>query len=294
MKLDRPTAIALFVLGAGIAASSLLGPLVTGVIEFRVSETMENQLVGGEIISLAIAAPLAIAAGVFWLRGHRLAPVLAAGPALYSTYMYVQYIAGPDYTRYEGNNENLFPLYLGLVILGWAITVRAWPALGAAGLRPPSATLRRIVAGVLLFLSVVFTLAWTASIVDVLNGGTPVEEYEKDPTLFWLIRMMDLGFVIPAGLITSIGLIRRAPWADRLVYALLGVQTLLTGAVAGMAVVMEARDDPASNPALLMVAVTMTVALSALYVLLLRGALRTSRERKEASDAPRAARAVRG
>jgi hypothetical protein len=294
MKLDRYTAVALFTLGAGIAASGLLGPLVTGAIEFRVSETMENQLVGGEIISLAVAAPLAIVAGVLWLRGHRLAPVLALGPALYSIYMYVQYVIGPDYTRYEGNNENFFPLYLTLVILGWAIVIRAWPALGAANLQPPSTRLRRVTAGILLFLSVVFTLAWTASIVDVLNGGRPVEEHEKDPTLFWMIRLMDLGFVIPAGLITGIGLLRNALWADRLVYALMGVQTLLTGAVAGMAVVMELRDDPASNPALLVVTVTMTLVLGLIYALLLKGALRAVTAPRKEAALPRVARAARG
>jgi hypothetical protein len=44
---------------------------------------------------------------------------------------------------------------------------------------------------------------------------------------------MDLAFVIPAALITGIGLVRGADWAVRLAYALAGFQTLEVGARGG-------------------------------------------------------------
>jgi hypothetical protein len=255
-----------------MAASAILGPLVLGVIEFRVSENAEGQLIGGEIVSLFVAAPLAVLAGAFWLRGHRLAPVLAIGPALYALYLYVQLIVGPDYHRYPGNNERFFPLFLAVVILGWALALRAWSAVGVAQLPAPAAGLRRLLAGILIILSGIFALAWTASIADVLVGESVAQAYEEDPTLFWLVRLMDLGFVIPAALITGVGLLRRAPWATRPAYAVTAFLTLEVGAVAGMSTAMTVRDDPAADPVLLVVTVISTLALVLLDARLLRQA----------------------
>ena len=93
------TAVALIVLGVLIAISAVLGPLVLGVVRFHVSAAAEAQLVGGEVVSLLVAAPLAIIAGLLWLRGNPLAPVLALGPSAYSLYMYVQYVVGPQYEQ---------------------------------------------------------------------------------------------------------------------------------------------------------------------------------------------------
>ena len=78
MTRDRIAAAACIALGAGIAANAALGPLVLGVIRIRESAAIENQLLGAELTSLGIAAPLAVCAGIAWWRGWRLAPILAA------------------------------------------------------------------------------------------------------------------------------------------------------------------------------------------------------------------------
>ena len=39
-----------------------------------------------------------------------------------------------------------------------------------------------------------FALAWTASLVPVLSGGALPRDYTDDRTMFWLIRLLDLGF----------------------------------------------------------------------------------------------------
>ena len=91
---------------------------------------------------------------------------------------------------------------------------------------------------------------------------------------------MDLAFVIPAALITGVGLIRGASWSARPSYVLAGFLTLLVGAVAGMAAAMEVRDDPASDPAFLVGAAVGTVALAALYAALLHHAIRQAPARE--------------
>ena len=50
---------ALLALAAGVAALSLLGPLVTGVIEYRISDLIFSQLLGLDALSLALVAPVA-------------------------------------------------------------------------------------------------------------------------------------------------------------------------------------------------------------------------------------------
>jgi hypothetical protein len=270
MKTERVAGFGSIALGLGIIASALLGPLVFGVIEFRVSEGAEGQLIGGDVVSLGVAGPLAIIAGALWLRWLRIAPLLAIGPALYSVYMYFQLIIGPDYVRYDGNSEDFFPLFIALVAGGWMVAVAGWTSVKSGALPEPPAALRRAAAGLMVFLSLVFALTWAVTIADVLNGGAPVEEYEKDPTLYWLVRTMDLGFVVPAGLVAGAGLLMRRAWAVKLAYAFLGVQTLLAGAVAGMAVNMQLTDDPAAEPVLMAVTLVASLALAAVYALMLR------------------------
>lgn len=270
----RPrTGIALIALGLLIATSSILGPLVLGVIKFHVSAGAEAQLVGGDVVSLFVVAPLAVIAGVLWLRGNALAPTLALGPSCYSLYMYVQYIVGVQYERYPGNNEYAFPLYLILIILSWGIAMSAWRALAATPLPRLSSGTRRALAALMLVLNVMFAFAWISGIVAVLAGPsiTPAwQEYEKDQTLFWLVRMMDLGFVIPASFVVAVGLLRRTTWAVTLAYAFLGFQTLMVAAVAGMAIVMAVRSDPAANTTPLGVSAVLSLVLAAIFGTLLR------------------------
>lgn len=272
MQPSRPLGMASIALGLGALASAILGPLALDVIKFHVSENAESQLIGGEIVTLGLVGPLAILAGVLWLRGHRLAPLLSLAPGAYAIYTYVQFIIGPDYTRYEGNNERAFPLFLALVILGWIVALRSWARLGETALPEPTAGLRRALGGIFIFLSVVFALTWAASLVDVLDGGPLAQDYLRDPTLFWLVRLMDLGFVIPAGALTGVGLLRGARWATRLAYGVAGFLMLEVGAVAGMAVNLALTDDPSSDPVLLVVTVVMTIALAAAWSRLLRRA----------------------
>lgn len=274
MTIMRPrTGIALICLGALIATSTVLGPLVLGLVRFHVSAGAEAQLVGGEVVSLFVVAPLAVIAGMLWLRGSPLAPTLALGPTGYSLYMYVQYILAPQYERYPGNNEYAFPLYLALIVLSWSIGLSAWRALATMPLPRLSSGTRRTLAALMLVLNVMFAFAWIASIVAVLAGPTTSpawQEYEKDQTLFWLVRMMDLGFVIPASFAVAVGLLRRTTWAVTLVYAFLGFQTLMVAAVAGMGIMMAARSDPATNSTLLGLSGIISLILASILGMLLR------------------------
>jgi hypothetical protein len=125
MKTERLTGFGLLLLGIGVAANAFLGPLLLGVIRSHVSHAMENQQIGGEIISLFVAAPVAVVAGTLWLRGHRLAPLLAIAPALYAIYTYVTFVVVVMLVR---NDPSASPAMLVITVV---ITV----ALGLVTLR---------------------------------------------------------------------------------------------------------------------------------------------------------------
>jgi hypothetical protein len=242
----------------------VLGPLVLGAIRYHISGTMENQVVGGDVASLLVAAPAAVAAGVLWMRGHRLAPALALAPGLYSVYYAVSLILGEQYGRYPGNNERYFPLYLGLTLLGGTISARAWSELRAEELPEPGDGLRRTTAGVLTALGVLLGLAWTRSIWGVASGSNVTAEYLGDPNVYWTIKLLDTAFIIPAALATGVGLWRHHRMALRAAYGIIGFLTCQGAAVAGMAAVMELRDDPSASVPFLVLSSLGTVALAAL------------------------------
>jgi hypothetical protein len=269
MSPHRLAGLGSIALGGGIATAAVLGPLALKVIRFRTSAHLENQFVGGEVISLAVVAPAAVAAGMLWLRDSRLSPALALGPALYAVYTYTTAIVGQEYARYPGNVEKAFPLYAGLVAGGGAIAASAWSQLGKTDVPVPSDTLRRGLAAVFLGLGGFVGLAWAAQIRQVVTGH-PSAEYDEGPTLFWLIKLLDFGFVIPAMVATGVGLLRRRPTAVRAAYGLAAFATCLAGSVAGMAVAMELKDDPSASPAMVAIMLPATGGLAWLTERLLR------------------------
>ncbi len=284
MQAQRIAGFASLGLGLGIAASSILGPLVLRVIKFHASRNIENQFVGGEIASLTLVAPGCMAAGALWLRQHRLAPAIALGTALYAVYTYSTVIVGQEYRQYEGNVEKAFPLYAGIVAGAAAITAYAWSQLDARLLPEPSEHLRRALGIGFVSLGGFFALAWTAQIAAVLRGNPPAD-YQDAPTLFWLIKLLDFGFCIPALVATGTGLLRRSQAAIKPAYALAGFGTCLMASVAGMAVAMTLKDDPSAEPVMLAVTIPATTGLAVATWRLLQAYARQSATSREAVHA---------
>ena len=269
---QRTTGLGLLGLGLGIAVSAILGPLVLGVIKLRTPVNIENQFVGGEIVSLGVVAPVAVVAGVLWLRGHRLAPALALAPALYSVYTYASVVFAQDYARFDGNGERFFPLYTALAGGGAAIAVSAWSQLGRQPIPIPSLHLRRTLGTILIAAGSLIGLAWAQQIRLVISGQ-PGADYLEGPSLFWFIKFADFGFVIPAMLATGVGLFRSIPTAIKAAYGLAGFLTCLAGSVTGMGIAMELKGDPSSQPGVLIALVPLTLGLAAVTAILLRSFL---------------------
>ncbi len=251
-------------LGGGLATSAVLGPLALKIIKYPVSDVMKNQIVGGDLASLAVAAPAAIAAGILWLRRHRLAAPLAMGPTLYSVYYATSLVVGEQYERYPGNVGKFFPLYLSLILLGWTLAATAWSAMSLDKVQEPDKQLRRVTGGTLLALGTLLGLAWVRTIWGVVSRTNLTQEYLNDPNVFWSIKLLDTAFIIPVALATGIGLLRHNDTARKAAYGMVGYLTCQGGAVTGMSAVMLWRHDPSASMPFLVLTSVGTVALAVL------------------------------
>ena len=229
----------MFVLALLLVSNSFLGPLGIEVFDHPISSTLQNQLIGLEIVTLVLVTPLSIAAGVLALRGHRAAGPLAFGPAAYTAYMFVQYVLGPEYATF--NAVVLFDL--GVFALSVVLAVWAWTITDTASL-PDTTPTRQRVYGVVLLALAAFILS---RYLGPIFGGAMPAEFADARTFFWSIVLLDLGLVVPATVVTAVALFRGARCAQKALYAVLGWFALVPPSVAAMAAVMVARSDPTAS-----------------------------------------------
>jgi hypothetical protein len=261
---DRLLGVGLVLLGAAVAVVAVLGPLVFDVLRYRTSATSMNQIIGGDAAVLMVVMPVSVAVGVLAIRGHPAAPILAVAPSIFVVYTYTQLIVGNEYLRLPGNIERFFPLMLGIFILAGAIAFRSWSSVPAAQLPANSARADRV-AGALLLVIAVFVVVGLhlPSFLDAMRDQPTAVQYLSSPTPFWLVKLMDLGIIVPAAVAVGIGALRHREWARKPVYAILGAYTLIGASVAGMGITMSLRDDPDASMATLIGMTLLAVLLAA-------------------------------
>jgi hypothetical protein len=273
----RPTTVSstgvgllLLSLAGLLLANTALGPLVSGVVTYDFTETIDNQLVGLEVVTVLLVAPVTAWAGVLAMRGHPAAPLLAIGPAAYTSYMFVQYVLGPEYDHYS--LTVLF--HLALVTLSGGLALWAWRL--SADRPPPEGTPRqRRRRGLLLLgLAGFVLLRYAGGLVGAWTGDPIPAEFADARTFYWSIFLLDLGVVVPLTVLAGIGALAGAAWADRAVLAVLGWFALVPPSVAAMAAVMLARDDPHASGATLTLLTVASLVFGAVAVRVFRPLLR--------------------
>ena len=242
-------ALALISIAAGLALVALLGPFATGVIDYHVTESLQNQTIGLDAVSLLVVAPLGVIAALLVLRGHVAGAALALGIGAYTTYMFVQYIVGPEYERLPGNNELLFPLYLFLFSLGWIVALAAWNTVDTTRLPRRGRRDRLVGKGVLPVLAFLVFFRYVPALADWMSGSPEDPGYLAGPTFSWAIAMLDLGVFLPVTVAACVGLVRGTPWAQKALYTVVGWFALVAPAVAAMAITMYVNDDPNASGA---------------------------------------------
>ena len=257
--------IALLAVATLLAVNVVLGPLGLGVIQWRVSAIGLNQTYGADGAALVLVVPSAVAAAWLWHRRARLAPPLTLGVGLATLYYAVASALGPDYARYPGNNERFVPILLVLIGLSWVVAIRAWAALDA---HPPvpAIWLARSLGTVLVVGGAAIGLAWSKQLFDIAIAGSltgpDALAYADAPGAFWLVRVVDLGFIVPICLATGVGLWRGSPTAVRAAYGIAAFMTLQAASVLAMGTVMLWRQDPTATPTLVYVLAPVSLGLA--------------------------------
>lgn len=232
--------VTLLVLAAALVVNTVLGPLVTDVVDYPISGTLLNQLIGLEIVSVGLVAPLCVVAGVLGLRGHRAAAALGFGPAAYTAYMFLQYVLGPEY----GGYAPVVPFHLAVFTLGGVLAVWAWTVVDQQPLPILTRRTERGYGVVLLVLAAFVVSRYLDAVTGTVDGQPIAAEFADARTFYWSIVLLDLGVVVPATVIAGIALIRGARPAHTALYAVLGWFALVPPSVAAMAATMVVNDDP--------------------------------------------------
>ncbi|MFP8957414.1 hypothetical protein ACLI4Y_11840 [Natrialbaceae archaeon A-CW3] len=195
-------------LAAGLAANSLLGPLVAGVITYPLSETVMNMTLGLEAVSLLVVAPVSALAAALVFTGSQTGLIAAIPPAAYTAYMFVQYIIGPEYVEYPPE----ILLHLGMFILSSIILVYSWTHLQSEDIPPIPPRRKRIYSAGLLLLVLFVSFGYLFAVPRILTGGSIPAEYIDDHSVYWSVFLLDLGIVVPITVAVSVGILRGAAW----------------------------------------------------------------------------------
>ena len=268
-------AAGLLAIGAGLVVVAVLGPLITGAVDYRVTETLRNQTIGLDAVSLFVVTPLSLFAATLVHRGHIAGPPVALAIGPYTAYMLVQYVVGPDYAHLPGNSERLFPLLLMLFVLGWSVALGAWQAIDVTRLPRSEHRERLLARAVLPVLAGAAFLRYMPALADAMSGAPRADGYLAGPGFFWAIALLDLGVFLPLTVAACVGVRRGLPWAPKALYAIVGWFALVGPAVAAMAIAMQLNDDPAASTGNTVFMVALGLAFAACGVWVFRPLLRS-------------------
>ena len=247
---DRWLGFGMVLLGLGLALNTILGPLFMGVISYPFTLTVYYETLGLEAVSLVLIAPLAVAAGILVLRGHRAGAALALGPAGYAVYMLLQYVVGPQYATYQPS----IAFHLALFVLGAVLILRAWTVIDARSLPAVS----RGWAAVTFLLAAFVVSRWLPAFAGMFTSAS-VPAASPDLTMFWSIFILDMGMIVPATIATGVALLLRERWAVKGLFGIIGWFALVPPSVAAMSIVKLVSADRLASAADTIVFVIVTL-----------------------------------
>ncbi len=225
---------------------AIQGPLMRGVIVYKTDPTLNNQLIGQDAVNVGLLSPLLIlgAAGLF-LRKRWAKDLLIATP-LFLIYYAISYTVGWEWSSptYIGNSERYFFFFLFVLIAALIImlyTLAVFPKDVASRFKKGGLA---VYSALFVLFLLVFAGMWIGEIRQLVATGT-TRGYDIYPTAFWLVRVFDLGFSIPLGLISVYLLWVRPGRAYPVVSLFYGFFFTQIFAVLAMGWMMFLKKDPA-------------------------------------------------
>lgn len=85
-KNDRWLVLSLILLAIGIAANSILGPFIYGIVTYPFSESVRHMTIGLDAVSLIFVAPITVIAAGYVYRGEQVGYLVALSSSAYAMY----------------------------------------------------------------------------------------------------------------------------------------------------------------------------------------------------------------
>ncbi|UCE11725.1 MAG: hypothetical protein JSW61_07290 [Candidatus Thorarchaeota archaeon] len=236
------------ILCAGIlVVIAILGPLGLGIMEHRTSQSGIYQTTGQDLAGLLLLTPILLIGGVLHLMkrdGSKYFLILTPITLIYTG---LSYGIGQEWSNpaYTGNIENYFWLFWAMIVGGLIMGMSSLSMFTDDDAPEFSRRGLRIYVGLLSVFLLFFAFMWSSDVFEVLaTGNTSSGSYQSSPTVFWVIRYLDLGISIPVGFISLYLLITRPKKAYPIVLLFFGFFVTLGTAVNTMALVQVLSGDP--------------------------------------------------
>lgn len=166
------------------------------------SISMASQAIAQDIVTLGLGIPLLIAALLLARKGLLKGRLLLTGILGYFLYTYTSY-------SFLAMYNSLFLVYVVLMsasFFAFTLTMMSYDIQNINSYFSPKLPVK-FIGGVLIFIAVAVALMWLKRIITPLTAGTLPEGLEHYTTL--VIQALDLGFVLPAGILSAVLLIKR-------------------------------------------------------------------------------------
>lgn len=239
-RIDQWLFVGIVVLAVALTGNAIAGPLLLEVVEYPFSETLVNQTIGLEAVSLGVVVPWCLVAAILLYRGHAAGRVLVIPPAAYAAYMFVQYIVGPQYLVYRP----IVVIHVAMFVLSAGLVLGAWVGSRTSPLPRLSNSRNRVVGVGVLVLALFIASRYIELFAGMWNRAALPPAYSGDPTMYWSIVFLDLGVIVPTTAATGVALFYGVDWAKRAVYGVVGWFVLVPISVATMAYAMVLNNDP--------------------------------------------------
>ncbi|MFP5106794.1 hypothetical protein ACSU6B_08490 [Neobacillus sp. C211] len=191
------------------------------------SVSIAAQAIAQDYVTLFFGVPLLVFSLYLSRKGQLKGHLLLTGTLGYFLYTYASY-------SFLSMYNTIFLVYVILMSASFFAFTLAMRSFEIAKL-PLSFKEKlpvKIIGGFLLFVSFVFGMMWLWKIVKPLMNHTPTEGIEHYSTL--VIQALDLGFVVPVGIISGILLIKRKPFGYLLASVIIIKDSTLLTALSAM------------------------------------------------------------
>jgi len=223
-----------------------LGPIGQGIIQYRTSQSGIWQISGQDLANLVLIAPILLIGGILCLAGRTGSKYLLILTPITLMYTGLSVGIGQEWSNsaYSGNVEDYWWLF-GILVIGGLVlllgSLSMFTEADAPDFKPGGL---RIYVGLMTVFFLLFAVMWISQIQQVTSvGDLPDGSYKEAPTVFWVIRYLDLGISIPLGFLALFLMLSKPKKAYSILLLFFGFFITTGTAVDMMAIVQVLNGD---------------------------------------------------